>query len=784
VKNTFEPPGDIPDFAFGETLVKLREHIHRRVTSVQQEGTAWKSRSIEEFSNYITEVWKCICSANFTLNFASVVERITFDQLDFEYKKVEQQLVEAYLESFASLKKKMIEEKGENISSGSTAVMDATSNDHRLLKFESQLREEIFPAEQYLDKKVKDMVKKRGREKWSLQFQKQWETNKKDQARNWSLRLKTSFVLLFNYEHHVENYKKKMRKEIHDFFKFHSMISNNFKWTDVEKNKKFEELYNNMLFEVYQQFPPKDVRAEVLNVYQNSPTIKNRKIDMKLSDADASFFSKMKQICFDFFSSASQKKNLSPIEKCLKYAITISNSVARHNQCYDDSIISKFIYDVDAAITSLNISDNSKVRMIHIYGQKKITDVMETIGREWDEENSVLAKLKRNKEAMREYFMMVSQGVEKTKLFAATMANALKSVLMSGKCNCQYYKFYLCNNSFLQLTLAFEKEMIQKAFNVIRNRQWLFDARLMHKHLDLYLIDLLDEQKINEVLYCINQPQSFYAYVLHRLIAQNVPNVEKEWQDFTICLKQAIKKAAVASTEVESGKAQNFVNQLRNEFLKGGLQNELLASAFLINLSGEYEDCENEDNGEFQDACTNKMLVALDSQEPPKNQKEFAKELSPKVVQYMKIRNDPVALPRCDAYCGLCSSLCIESANHDTSLTPHDAIHQPAGIAGLSNVTDLTLDSKTCSDSFQANCSFRLSKTSEWQKYTDYAKVFPGWKDPRINEESPVREYILATYNEEIAKKYKLQPCSDIPANYFRDLSTIREQLKRDVGGI
>jgi hypothetical protein len=474
----------------------------------------------------------------------------------------------------------------------------------------------------------------------------------------------------------------------------------------------------------------------------------------------------------------------SPIEKCLKYAITISNSVARHNQCYDDSIISKFIYDVDAAITSLNISDNSKVRMIHIYGQKKITDVMETIGREWDEENSVLAKLKRNKEAMREYFMMVSQGVEKTKLFAATMANALKSVLMSGKCNCQYYKFYLCNNSFLQFTLAFEKEMIQKAFNVIRNRQWLFDARLMHKHLDLYLIDLLDEQKINEVLYCINQPQSFYAYVLHRLIDQNVPNVEKEWQDFTICLKQAIKKAAVASTEVESGKAQNFVNQLRNEFLKGGLQNELLASAFLINLSGEYEDCENEDNGEFQDACTNKMLVALDSQEPPKNQKEFAKELSPKVVQYMKIRNDPVALPRCDAYCGLCSSLCIESANHDTSLTPHDAIHQPAGIAGLSNVTDLTLDSKTCSDSFQANCSFRLSKTSEWQKYTDYAKVFPGWKDPRINEESPVREYILATYNEEIAKKYKLQPCSDIPANYFRDLSTIREQLKRDVGGI
>jgi hypothetical protein len=326
--------------------------------------------------------------------------------------------------------------------------------------------------------------------------------------------------------------------------------------------------------------------------------------------------------------------------------------------------------------------------------------------------------------------------------------------------------------------------MIQKTFNVIRNRQWLFDARLMHKHLDLHLIDLLDEQKIDEVLDCINQPQRFYADVLHRLIAQNVTNVDKEWQDFTICLKQAIKKAALATTNVESGKAQNFVNQLRNEFLKGGLQNELLASAFLTDYSGEYEDCENEEDNEFQDACTKKMLEALDNQEPPKNQKEFAKELSPKVVQYMKIRNDPVALPRCDAYCGLCRSLCIEAANHDTSLTPHDAIHQPAGITGLKNVNDSTLVSATCSDSYQENLRFRLSDTSEWHDYSDYAKVFPGWKDPRINEESPVREYIFATYNEEIAKKYEKKPCPDVPAKYFRDLSTIREQLKRDIGGI
>ena len=66
-------------------------------------------------------------------------------------------------------------------------------------------------------------------------------------------------------------------------------------------------------------------------------------------------------------------------------------------------------------------------------------------------------------------------------------------------------------------------------------------------------------------------------------------------------------------------------------------------------------------------------------------------------------------------------------------------------------------------------------------KFRDYAKVFRGWKDPRINDELPLREYILATYNEEIAKKYNLKPADDIPASYFRDLSSIKEQLERDI---
>jgi hypothetical protein len=146
-----------------------------------------------------------------------------------------------------------------------------------------------------------------------------------------------------------------------------------------------------------------------------------------VSEDDSSLLLKLQQQPIYFF-----RKNPNAVEKCLKSVDTIVNQIAASQQCYDGSIISNFIYEVDASINLHKVSTNSEVRKIHIFAQKKITDIMEIIGREWDEENSVLAKLKRNKEDLYEYFMMVSQGAEKTKLFAVTMANALKRVLMSG----------------------------------------------------------------------------------------------------------------------------------------------------------------------------------------------------------------------------------------------------------------------------------------------------------------------------------------------------------------
>jgi hypothetical protein len=284
------------------------------------------------------------------------------------------------------------------------------------------------------------------------------------------------------------------------------------------------------------------------------------------------------------------------------------------------------------------------------------------------------------------------------------------------------------------------------------------------------------------VLKNLRAPKTLYKFVLHRLIALKVCDVNEEWLRFKSQARDAVKRAALATFNVNSGLAQTFVNNLRDEFSDGGLQSYAMASAFSIDCSGEYEECDNEDKKKFQEDCEYELNEAIENVSSPNDHEGFSEELSPKVVQYMKTVNNQIALPRCDAHCPNCFSLCIEVFNHDTKHRPHDAIHQPGGVAGQRCRDTDKLVHTTCSQNYEADHGFYLHKEDTVaKKYRDFSKVYPEWKDPRINEESPLREYILATYNNKIAEKYGRKPCPNVPVSYFRVLSTIKEQLNMDI---
>ena len=154
--------------------------------------------------------------------------------------------------------------------------------------------------------------------------------------------------------------------------------------------------------------------------------------------------------------------------------------------------------------------------------------------------------------------------------------------------------------------------MVQKTFQGIRNERWLYDARIMQKYMDLFLIELLEDPQLDQVLNHIRHPEEFYAEVLHLLIAEKIVNFDDEWRSFIKQLRQSITKAA--AVRVDKGRAQTFVVQLRKEFLEGYLQSETLGSVFVIDCSNEYEDCDNEETEEFQKACLTESMQVMDKQ--------------------------------------------------------------------------------------------------------------------------------------------------------------------------
>jgi hypothetical protein len=206
VNKQTKPPGDVPDEEYRQELIQFREHIHQRVTKVEG-GQMWQSRSISTFSNCIRNVWKCIFSANFTFTFVTVMEHATFDQLDFEYKKIKRKLAvikrklaEAYEKSLKVVKTEMIK----SIEERKTSV-----SFNNYFNYEDKLRNEVHLAVEELNKEVNDVVYQNGQ--WQLQFQNMWNRNKNDQDFNWRLKLKNAYSKLFNFESRVEEYKKKVR---------------------------------------------------------------------------------------------------------------------------------------------------------------------------------------------------------------------------------------------------------------------------------------------------------------------------------------------------------------------------------------------------------------------------------------------------------------------------------------------------------------------------------------------------------------------------------------------
>jgi len=623
-----------------------------------------------------------------------------------------------------------------------------------------------------LNGRVAAAIEQDGRVKWRREFELQWTKFKCVEKQRWIDRLRIFFHCQLKYDLHVSKYKKEMKHHIRQLF-----AANNqevMQWSEERKRQEFDSMFNLFLAKAKADFPAVVVRDRVEEVYINNKRMMGLQIDLHHPETVAEVD---KDIVVLTCSSQPDESaflrvlstiiaNKTPTDRLQKIKEEISTRIANctePEQVFMSPTVDRVI-DIAIQVTNINNCPNKETQYVHILAKSLVTIFLAKKQRLWERVNSVSAKLDQSstREEMRDYFNSVSHGIVATELLVKTIGFNLKNILPKG----------------------FEKELIQTMDSRVRTKTWFSDPKVLQARLDLALIHLIDEGKIGEMLDKIRKSATFYQDDLVDLITLEIPDVKEECESFYTQFQTMVHSAVGAALSVETGRAKKLIEELHSQCLKVFRDNYL--AMHLVTDADGYDECDNEDEDVFKVKCLQLIQhCALNCCWPTYWKSNWKKELSKQVLLHMRnVRREEVARPRCRAFCPLCRSLCIHPANHDTATVKHDTFHQPQGLTGGRWSLEVrreelrgTLCHQTCSVDFLENNNFKFN--GKWTKYKDFCRVYPDWVDPKLTERLPLREFIFANYQEDLARKYARKQCVDIPVHYRHHLETIRADLER-----
>ena len=111
VRKSDMPPDDVPDTDYGKLAIQINDYIYRRVVSKSSDGQQWRARELRAFAPHLDAIWQCIVSVDFTLSFKSVMERMTYDQLQTYCVSQRTELARLFSKAYDEIEVKIIGEK-------------------------------------------------------------------------------------------------------------------------------------------------------------------------------------------------------------------------------------------------------------------------------------------------------------------------------------------------------------------------------------------------------------------------------------------------------------------------------------------------------------------------------------------------------------------------------------------------------------------------------------------------------------------------------------------------
>ncbi|KDO19247.1 hypothetical protein SPRG_15121 [Saprolegnia parasitica CBS 223.65] len=733
------PPNDVPLPDFGDRLVRFRDHIHTRA----MDDGAWQARTFGKLSESFDLVWMCLQSADFELDFASTHQRVVYDQLVEAMAGHTHELAKIYSEAFDAVLQAMSAD-----SAAKTAPNASCSGQYTTL-----LEDTVKKAVDTLDAVVATMLLEPAFAEWVLKMQDSWTDKKRHHASHTARLVESKVQHLFEFDAITKVYKEEIQTAIVD----HNATCGPEK-TLAALTASLTRLWTSGVF------TPDELRLlasdddEVGDVW--------RPLKHMPQGAEASREAEVVDAVRERVAS-----DLAEVDRYADHAALLC------------------VMNVKHLVNTMQLKPSelkTGLRTLELTLQAELQQRQER----WDAANSVVAKFEAHRPSMLRFAQSVAEGQKTAQLLTTTLNEWL------GR----------------HLKKAFEEEVVSVVASALKDARWVCTPDAMQAALDMDLLQLMRKRDIDTVLDHIQRPAKLVADVTHRLVlAQVQACYVRVAKKLVLDVKECIGSASAAARDAVCQRSEVFVYTLRltlQRRLKCSGTSALIESLPLV--AGDVMNCDDQgpsafdiDDGRSIPKSLLVCVAALDASLGPSA--VLSSTITRKIVKV--IRNEAYGaadgiMPRCGKPCPRCKCPCTKALGHafrkkDTKApsrasskkatrghvsttednTLHDTYHQPGGLVGGYCVDTKQLYALSCAACVVENDYMVLSSGN--RPYTDFPKVYRGWALPRVTKFLPLREYIFANCQPELARNHNMLQCATIPASYAHDLGDIEKQLER-----
>ncbi|OQR80995.1 hypothetical protein THRCLA_11895 [Thraustotheca clavata] len=751
IKGSVEPPFDTPHEDFGKRLIDFRDYIHKRATQQYENGLQWKARSITEFNIYLDVVWNCINNSNFQLNFLAAHERMLYEVLIKSIANLKQEMAKVYTEALDQVLHIICEDEANKV------VLEDNPR-----KYEYCMKNIVQEAIMQLDTQARKNIEEPKVAKWRQDQLIKWEKHCKSQEKHAISMVEEKVVQVFHFGSQVVKYRQQLQ----------TLIQNRVADGNFNSEQDFPKVFEEVVNEIQQEHPSlvHDVSANVDKIFFESGLLNPyecQMIKIGRTEHEENLFSSLFEKGRSFFS---RKPTLTKEDVDKRVVETIEKTLIT-TVCYSDDIVMENIYQVKCILVMDEIPTSLKnIGLYKLY--TTLHDRMRQIQSNWDDENGILSKFKKCEGAMKEFAINLSKGFEAEELLFKTIDCWLKE--------------NFCN------TVA--QHLYDDIAVDLKKQNWVLNAKAMQALIDKSLIKSFRENNMSEVLDALLKPVDYTKQILDHMIKNQIEQqADDTFSKILTIVQKCINKAAECALKSHVNRTSCFWSTLQTN-----LQKKLKLSGtsdLVLNMPDVNEmlmNCDASGPEVFtrnDKSLISKILQTLDNEKLNKSSfasKDAARGILKNIFDVSFGANEGI-VPRCGEPCPRCSCPCIKAFNHiSASNDRHDTYHQPGGLVGGHLAINNELFELSCVGAVIKDwlMIFKENDKEIEIPYKDFENVFPTWALPTIQQPLPLREYIFAHCQDELATKYNRKKCSNVPAKYYsHDLDDIERQLNRQLLG-